>query len=225
VPLDNPYVVALLLFALQEVSAEEQIAALLARDPAAHADLDGADGPDNFAWLVAVLREEGAERQAAALPAPDFLNAPTNVAMLLEALRGMGEREGIAALLARDPAAHVVLDDPHGIARLLDHLRDAGAEENLRALVDRLPAEGQFSLFLKRDGHEVSYRFGREPDGSPASPWDWGGLGLPCSLNEKEAARCTSRIASSRRGPRACGARKYDLGGPRAVTRRCSTRG
>jgi hypothetical protein len=43
-------------------------------------------------------------------------------------------------LLARDPAAHVALDDPDGVARLLDSLRQADAHEQAAALAARAAA-------------------------------------------------------------------------------------
>ena len=45
-----------------------------------------------------------------------------------------------AALLARDPAAHVSLDDPGGVAVLLGSLRGAGAHDQAAALLARDPA-------------------------------------------------------------------------------------
>ena len=52
----------------------------------------------------------------------------------------------MAVLLARNPAAHVPLENSEGVTMLLDALREAGAEEQILALVDRLPAEGN-SIF------------------------------------------------------------------------------
>ena len=82
----------------------------------------------------------------------------------------------MTALLARDPAAHVSLDDPSGVGELLGALREAGAKQQAETLTDRLPAEGLFDLFCKQSGHTGLYRFGREPDGSPALSWGWDDL-------------------------------------------------
>ena len=30
-----------------------------------------------------------------------------------------------------------------------------------------------FELFLKQEGRADQFRFGREPDGTPATPWGW----------------------------------------------------
>ena len=87
--------------------ATRQTAALLARDPAAHAPLDN---PDAVSYLLERLREAGAHEQAAALAdraaraAEDApLGDPGGVARLLEWLREAGAHEQAAALLARDP--------------------------------------------------------------------------------------------------------------------------
>ena len=84
-----------------------------------------------------------------------------------------GADEQAAVLLARDPAAHAALDDPGAVAFLLDSLRDTGAHDQAAALTDRLPAAGMFELFVRQQGHEDQFRFGRQADGSPAAPWSW----------------------------------------------------
>jgi hypothetical protein len=166
---------------------------------AAHAALED---PDDVAYLLASLREAGADEQAAALAgraaAHAALDDPGAVAMLLASLRKAGAHEQAAALLARDPAAHAALDDPDGVARLreagaydqaalddpdgvarlLASLREAGAHDQAAALAARLPAVGMFELFLQQDSRADQFRFGREPDGTPAAPWDWDDLNL-----------------------------------------------
>jgi hypothetical protein len=62
------------------------------------------------------------------------------VARLLRDLRLAGAQDQAAALLARDPAARVSLDDPGGVARLLGALREAGAQDQAAALLARDPA-------------------------------------------------------------------------------------
>src|SRR5204862_108953 len=51
-----------------------------------------------------------------------------------------GAHEQATALLARDPAAHVPLDDPSAVASLLRELREADADEQAAALLARDPA-------------------------------------------------------------------------------------
>jgi hypothetical protein len=95
------------------------------------------------------------------------------VAGLLDALRDAAAHEQMAPLLARDPAAHVSLDNPYGVAILLRSLREAGAHEQVAALLARLPTAGLFELFLAQQGPADQFRFGREADGSPSAPWGW----------------------------------------------------
>ena len=104
------------------------------------------------------MRRAGANKQAAALVARH---------------RATRRRSQAAALLARDPAAHVTLDHPYAVARLPDSLREAGAHEQAAALAARLPAAGMFELFLEQQGSADQFRFGREADGTPAAPWGW----------------------------------------------------
>ena len=98
---------ARLLDSLQEAGAQEQVAALLAREPAAHVPLDD---PHAVAWLLDSLREAGAHEQAAALAGPRSaahvpLDHPGGVASLLDSLREAGAHEQAAALVSRLPAA------------------------------------------------------------------------------------------------------------------------
>ena len=131
----------ILLDSLRLAGAHEQAAALLARDPAAHAPLDH---PDDVAALLDRLRLAGAHEQAAALAsraaAHAALDNPRRVGRLLDRLRLAGAHEQAAALLARDPAAHATLGNPAGVGRLLDRLRLAGAHEQAAALLARDPA-------------------------------------------------------------------------------------
>ena len=60
------------------------------------------------------------------------------------------------------------------MAILLGSLREAGAEQQTA----RLPAAGMFGLFLEQEGRSDQFRFGREPDGTPAAPWDSDDLDL-----------------------------------------------
>ena len=144
-PLDDPYAVAWLLGRkLLATGAQEQVAALLARDPASHVPLDN---PFAVARLLDCLRAADAQEQAAALAeraaAHVPLDDPYAVSWLLGSLQKAGAQEQVAALLARDPAAHVSLDHqraPDSVARLLDSLRAAGAQEQAAALAERAAA-------------------------------------------------------------------------------------
>ncbi len=138
--LDDPVGVARLLGALREAGAHERIAALLARNPAAHASLDGVAGID----LLGVLWGARADEQVAALAARLVEHAPLENARVLDwllgTLREVGAHEQAAALLARVHAAHAPLHHPADIARQLDVLSWAGADEQVAALLARDPA-------------------------------------------------------------------------------------
>ena len=133
--------------------------------------------------MAKVLRGEGEG------PAPAFVRSASQAAA--DAALARGENAAVcgdlraAAGLARPPpclradprpahwaAAHAALDDQGGVAWLLSVLREAGAGE----LAARLPAAGMFRLFLEPEGRADQFRFGREPDGTPAAPWDWDDL-------------------------------------------------
>ena len=138
-PLGTPGAVDILLNSLQESGAQDQVAALLARDPAGQIPLD--HGRD-VARLLDWLREAGAQDQIAALLARDpaarvSFDDPFGVAMLLASLREAGAQDQVAALLARDPAAHVPLGYPFTLAILLDRLREAGAQDQVAVLAAR----------------------------------------------------------------------------------------
>jgi hypothetical protein len=72
---------------------------------------------------------------------------------------------------AQFTVAAVSLDDPAAVAMLLASLRAAGAEQQVTTLSSQLLAAGMFGLF--RRNAEVGFRFGAEPDGSPAVSWGW----------------------------------------------------
>jgi len=166
----------------------DQVRVLLARDPAGQVRLGG--DPADIARLLRALRTAGASdgtRSLAARAAGGArLEEPLGAARLLEELLAARAGDAIRALLARDPARQVVLgpDQALGVARLLAALRAAGAAQAARpaqaaqaaqaaraaqALAERAADAGLFHL--KED--RADYPFGREPDGSPASPWRW----------------------------------------------------
>lgn len=104
--LANPHDVAWLLGALRNAGASEQVSALLARDPAAHASLDD---PLGVAYLLDTLRGLGAVGHVTTLldrdPATDAsLEDPAHVAELLCALGEAGARAHTSALIERLPS-------------------------------------------------------------------------------------------------------------------------
>jgi uncharacterized protein YidB (DUF937 family) len=123
---------------LLEAEATEQVEALLTRDPAGQVDLDGLG---TIALLLDTLRAAGAQDQASALAdraaTQASLDRPGDISALVDKLREMGNRDQLRALLARDPAARVTLDDLEQVALLLGSLRAAGSPEQVNALADR----------------------------------------------------------------------------------------
>jgi uncharacterized protein YidB (DUF937 family) len=165
--LDDPGAVASLLGALRTAGASDEVAALLARDPAASVSRDNLSGLES---LLTELWELGADEQAATVAAladhararldslddalpwrepavydPDpvahiSLSHPGAVANLLSELARTDASEQVAVLLARDPAAHVSLESPAGVASLLSQLQRTGADAQVAALLARDPA-------------------------------------------------------------------------------------
>ncbi|MFB6564070.1 hypothetical protein ACFCYH_35170 [Streptomyces sp. NPDC056400] len=141
VNLIDPSAAASMLEDLTEAEAHEQVATLLARDPAAHVDL----GSDAVGYLLEILEKIGAHEQMAALlargPATHVdLHNCVAVALLLDSLARVGADEHVAALLARDPASHVDLHNPYNLYVILDSLIKAGADEQVAVLLARDPA-------------------------------------------------------------------------------------
>jgi hypothetical protein len=102
--LDDPYTVAGLLDAMREAGADGQVSVLLARDPAAHAGLDGW-----VARLLDALRAVGADGQVSALASRAVAHArlgnPDSAGGLLETVRKVGTRAEAAEVIERLPAA------------------------------------------------------------------------------------------------------------------------
>ncbi|MFE2584574.1 hypothetical protein [Streptomyces sp. NPDC059378] len=173
VSLDNPHTVAELLNRLRKAGAQEQVAALLARDPVAHVSL-------NYTWAVAELlnrlREAGAQEQVEALAEGAVAHVSLDdlyaVVELLNRLREAGAQEQVETLAER-ASAHAFLDAPYSATALLEDLREAGAQKQAETLAERLPASGNFGEFIKIGDHQKRFRFGREPDGKAAVRWAW----------------------------------------------------
>ena len=139
---ENPRGVFFLLRGLRAAGADEQVAALLHRDPAAHVALED---PQGVSFLLGALRAAGADEQVAALlhrdPAAHVaLDNPQGVSALLGELREAGADEQAVALADR-AAADCPLDDTVGVAGLLGGMRAAGADEQAVALADRAAAD------------------------------------------------------------------------------------
>jgi hypothetical protein len=139
--LDDPGAVAELLHKVRKADTQDQVAALLSRDPAARVSLDD---PRAVARLLDELREAGAQDQVAALlsrdPAARVSPRDTlGVSDLLGRLWGVGAEDQLITLASR-AAAHVPLDNPVGVHELLGRLWGVGAERQAAALADRAAA-------------------------------------------------------------------------------------
>ncbi|WP_411153055.1 hypothetical protein [Streptomyces sp. A30] len=174
--LGNPRAVARLLGVLLTVGMEDQVAVLLDRDPAVHVTLDE---PVGVADLLEQLRKAEARQQAAALAkraaahTPDTALAdPWAAARLLKALERAGAHQQ-AAVLAERAAAHASFEAMWAVALLQRELLKTGARKQSAALVERLTAAGRFEAFIASGDRRERYRFGREPDGTPAPRWTW----------------------------------------------------
>ncbi|QFU92083.1 hypothetical protein [Amycolatopsis sp. YIM 10] len=90
------------------------------------------------------LHKAGATEQAAVLARriteQVSLAGPGVLAGLLERLAQAGLSGEAATLLARDPAAHVALDDLERVGRLLVALRGSGADDQVAVLAQRIAA-------------------------------------------------------------------------------------
>ncbi|MFI9245905.1 hypothetical protein ACIGXF_25805 [Streptomyces sp. NPDC053086] len=171
---EDPYAVAKLLDSLGKTEAHRQMADLAERAATA-VPLDDACA---VSVLLDSLREAEAHPQIIALldrdPASQVaLDNAWHVARLLRSLRHAEPHHPQNIALAEQVAARVTVQNPSAVAAVLDALREARASPQLIALTERLPAAEAFDLFTE---HREGYRFGREPDGSAASPWSWENL-------------------------------------------------
>jgi len=164
-----------LLGTLREVGGDKQVTALAGRI-AAHASVED---PGEAARLLDALGAFGVPEQVTTVladraAAHASLENPARVAWLLRSLPTGGGQ--VTTLLHRNPAAHASLYKSDDVAELLGSLRKVGAPEQVTALVNQLPGAGMFELFRQQRDPQDQFRFGREADGSPAKPWDWGDL-------------------------------------------------
>ncbi|WP_435220556.1 hypothetical protein [Streptomyces sp. Tue6028] len=145
--LADPYAVAWLLGVLWGAGADDQVTALLARNPGTHTSLAN---PHAVANLLNLLREVGADDQVTALLARNpgthtSVDDPHAVADLLHVLREVGADDHITALLARDPAAHTSLANPHAVASLVDALSKVGADDQVTTLTTRAAVQASLA--------------------------------------------------------------------------------
>ena len=160
---------------LRQAGADGTIQTLLGRGPAEQAALDH---PGSVARLLEEFRLAGADTSTRALLARDpaaqaGLDDPSSVAELVRELRAAGADDA-ARILARRAATHTSLEYRRGVQRLLTQMQAAGAEDAVQILARRAANVGWFRLargFFPDEA--VRYRFGRQPDETPAQPWRW----------------------------------------------------
>jgi hypothetical protein len=156
-----------------DFGSEEEGPSPLEPDFAGHISFD--DARNASAWLD-TLAAEGAQEQIAVLLARDRTEkAPTDdpsaVGPLLNALYEAAVQEHVRTM-TRSAEGRV----RSRLGHLLEALRRFGAADQSAALMNRLPAEGRFDLFIMETNDPHAYRFGRNRDGTPATPWSWDDL-------------------------------------------------
>ena len=173
--LGNPSGVAGLLNALREASATDGVATLLARDPASHADLGN---PSGVARLLNALREASATDGVATLLARDpashaDLGNPGSVNQLLRALIEAGATHSVGGLAARG-LSNPDFSDPTAVAGALLALYNGGAIDAADTLARRAADRGLFDTAIHANPDwATTYKFGREPSGTPTARWEW----------------------------------------------------
>lgn len=142
--LDDPVAVALLLDALRDIGADDQVLALLGRSPAAYVLLDD---PEAVGALLAALQVVNAHEQIAEVLGRDparqvALRYPLDLVDLLEIMLEEGAHEQVAVLSRRmaQHAALLPLGNPREVAWVLDNLSVAGLTDSIAALLARDPA-------------------------------------------------------------------------------------
>ncbi|MFF3229124.1 HNH endonuclease [Nocardia suismassiliense] len=132
----------------------------------------------NVAGIARLLEEltkaefnEAADLLATRAATDAILDCDHGTAEVLRVMRNAGLVQQARALATRT-ASDIVISDA-GVAKLIQELRAAGLTDQLSVLVGRLPAEGRFRHFCRETRHPSRFRFGREPDGTPAAAWTW----------------------------------------------------
>ncbi|MFJ8150566.1 hypothetical protein ACIQ6R_36875 [Streptomyces sp. NPDC096048] len=168
-----------LLYRLREAGAGAQAAALAER-AVGHVPLDDLLAVCDLLDALSFSSRSGTDTQIAALLARDPathvpVDTPVVVARLLHGLWRVGAEDQTTKLADR-AAAHAPLHNPSPVDWLLGSLQEVGAAAQATVLKDRLVTEGRFDQFLNIDDNKLWFRFGREPDGTPAIRWAWESL-------------------------------------------------
>jgi hypothetical protein len=157
--LGDPSDVADLLRTLYKVGADQQVNVLLARDPATHVELASAYGAVDLLRALTELADTDQLTRFAERVVHMPLEDSRQAAALQKALNEVGTEDQVRLLAGRATA-----------------LREARADDQAARPGEHLPAQGAFYAFMKIGDHQTRFRFGREPDGTPATPWGWDDL-------------------------------------------------
>jgi hypothetical protein len=137
-PVENASTVVTLLELLQKVDATDQIAALIARNPAASVAVDD---PAAICRLIREFQSIGAIRQmnilASRAASQTLLTRPDGLAQLIHTLRSVGVHDQVGTLLSHDLVGHVILDQVDAVTHLVAELQEAGASEQVAMLAER----------------------------------------------------------------------------------------
>jgi hypothetical protein len=140
----SPSWTAGLLTTLHDIGADKQIAALLALNPAAHADLTEPEPLDAIHELITALHQVGADAQVTTLAERAVANADPDdldsTSSLLFTMHAVGREQLVRDLLRSDPVARVDPTKTFVVAGLLYSLRAVGADTEVSALLARNPA-------------------------------------------------------------------------------------
>lgn len=196
-PLLTPPDVAFVLRTLREADASEHLTLLADRV----ADGVSLDFVGRVADFLKALHDAGADYQMfrladrvaddAPLDSPSTTEHLHPVPYLLEVLTDIGA-EAQATRLAGRVAAGFPLDS-FIIDDLLEALRHTPAQAE--QLAGRMPVAGLFGMWRHRLDDPETFRYGREPDGHPASPWGWDDLaGDDTPAAHRRSQRLTNRM-------------------------------
>ena len=160
---------------LRRLGFEEHADAVLAR---AHAMQVNIEDPESVTLLLNAYLSAGMTEQAAVLLASDpashvLLDDSRKVADLLRALSAAGAEAQVSSLAARAATDTVfwALWTPGGLPKAM---REMGQGAQADLFERRILDEGELQDYNRDD--LTRYRFGREPDGTPAEPWGWDDL-------------------------------------------------
>ncbi|MFJ1460918.1 hypothetical protein [Nocardia sp. N2S4-5] len=142
------------------------------------ATMTSLDEPFRAAALLDLLRNLGLTEQATLIAeratTQTALNNLHGAATLLDSLRKLNLTEQATTIAER--AITKAANAYAGASELVDSLRILGLTEQAAAFIQRLPAAAMFTQFRECSENPGAFRFGREPDGSPAGAWSWSDL-------------------------------------------------